>query len=465
MRPSTAYKAYILAAILFVLAMPVQAGQRPVLGSAPRYNENYAFLADPSQRRDVFDPIKFIRLGEGTESYISFGGEVRARNEGFINNPLFGISPLKSDNYLLHRTLAHADLYINDHFRSFFQLGYHDVYSKSGAVTSTERDKLDLQQGFVEVKFSMGENENLFARIGRQEMPLGSQRLVSVRDGPNIRLSFDAARITYVQGDYNLTGFIAHPVAVKQDMFDDVSDYTQDFWGVYGTLPIASGLKADLYYLGLDRKGARFAQGIEHEKRHSIGTRIFGASSGFDYNFEGVYQFGSFGQGDINAWTVASDTGYSLKNLPYQPRLGLKLNIASGDRNKNDQDLNTFNALFPRGSYFTENALIGPANFIDAQPNITLKPRDDVTLNFGADILWRENTNDAIYRQPNIAIAGTAGRGDKYTGTQGFVVSTWQVDPHLSVTATYVHFAVGDAIESVGGGDSDYIGSWISYRF
>jgi hypothetical protein len=143
----------------------------------------------------------------------------------------------------------------------------------------------------------------------------------------------------------------------------------------------------------------------------------------------------------------------------------LKANIASGDRNRNDKELNTFNALFPRGSYFTENALVGPANIIDLQPNVTLKVNTAISVNLGADILWRENTQDAVYRQPIIAIAGTAGKSDRYTGTQYFVLGTWQVDSHLSLGLTYVHFAVGNVIKAVGGGNSDYVGSWMSYRF
>ena len=127
--------------------------------------------------------------------------------------------------------------------------------------------------------------------------------------------------------------------------------------------------------------------------------------------------------------------------------------------------IHTFNALFPKGSYFTENALIGPANFIDLQPNILIKPFHNISVNFGADILWRENTNDAIYRQPNIAIPNTAGQGGRYTGTQNFVLSTWQIDSHLSFTTTYVYFVVGEAIKLAGGRDVQYLGSWFTYRF
>ena len=442
------------------------ADERPALGPQPRYTEDYRFLADPAKRSDFYDPIKYIPLGDNPNSYLSFGGEIRERFEGFENNPLFGLTGLKSDNYLLHRALLHADLHANEYFRAFVQIGHHRVFGKEGATTPTEEGGVDLQQAFAEVTLPLAEpKENLGLRVGRQEIALGSQRLVSVREGPNIRQSFDAARGTYTNGPVSVTAFASHPVTIGQDDFDDNSDNAQRFWGVYGVTPIGGGLNADLYYLGLDRDMARFAEGAGREQRHSIGTRLWGKREAVDYNFEFVYQFGEFGQGDISAWTVASDTGYTLAEYAWKPRLALRADVASGDRKRGDGNLNTFNALFPRGSYFAENALIGPANFIDIHPYVSITPIPPLTLSAGADFLWRQNTNDAIYRQPNIPIAGTAGNGDSYTGTQPYVMATWQMDPHTSLTATYVHFDAGQAIKAVGGGDNDYVGGWLSYRF
>ncbi|MCX6954094.1 MAG: alginate export family protein, partial [Verrucomicrobia bacterium] len=76
---------------------------------------------------------------------------------------------------------------------------------------------------------------------------------------------------------------------------------------------------------------------------------------------------------------------------------GLKADIASGDRDPARAELQTFNALFPRGAYFAESALIGPANFFDVHPSVELKPRNDVTLTADWDFLWRESARDGLY--------------------------------------------------------------------
>lgn len=128
----------------------------------------------------------------------------------------------------------------------------------------------------------------------------------------------------------------------------------------------------DVYYLGLQREDAAFQQGEADEGRHSFGTRLSGQPGGFDYNFEGVVQTGSFGDASILAWTIASDTGYTFKSVPMTPRVGLKADIASGDSNPRDDRLTTFNALFPKQPYFSEASLLAPANLIDIHPALTL---------------------------------------------------------------------------------------------
>jgi hypothetical protein len=48
-----------------------------------RYNEDYSFLANPSERTDTFDFLKYISLGDA--GYLSFGGDARERFESYTN--------------------------------------------------------------------------------------------------------------------------------------------------------------------------------------------------------------------------------------------------------------------------------------------------------------------------------------------------------------------------------------------
>ena len=129
-----------------------------------------------------------------------------------------------------------------------------------------------------------------------------------------------------------MDAFVTRPVIPEQGYFDDHADPGQVFWGLYGVMPVGAvpGLHVDLYYLGLDRQNAIFDSGTANETRHSLGTRLWGQSGAWDYDTEGVLQFGEFGSRDIRAWTLASNIGYTVKGLWGEPRLGLQVDAASG---------------------------------------------------------------------------------------------------------------------------------------
>jgi len=105
-------------------------------------------------------------------------------------------------------------------------------------------------------------------------MAYGSSRLVSVREAPNVRLTFDGVKAILKVNGWQVDAFAVKPVRTKTGMFDDDSDPNQNFWGLYAVTPVPwlPGGNVDLYYLGLDRKNARFEQGTAHELRHSVGT-------------------------------------------------------------------------------------------------------------------------------------------------------------------------------------------------
>ena len=59
-----------------------------------------------------------------------------------------------------------------------------------------------------------------------------------------------------------------------------------------------------------------------------------------------------------------------LGKLWGQPRLGLRLAVASGDYNKNKPKRQTFNPLLVHGNYFIDAGLPSPQNFFDVFPSI-----------------------------------------------------------------------------------------------
>jgi hypothetical protein len=144
----------------------------------------------------------------------------------------------------------------------------------------------------------------------------------------------------------------------------------------------------------------------------------------------------------------------------------LKANVTSGDDNPNNRDLQTFNPLFPRGAYFGEPALIGPANHIDVHPQLELGLLRNLTLTVNWDCFWRESTHDGIYG-PAVNLIQTGKTSDaRYVGNQAEAMLEWHVDRHLTFTADYAHFFAGDFLkETTPGKDVDYFSAWVTFRF
>lgn len=192
--------ALLLAILLF---LPAESGRGDETKSASvnlfgthRFDEDFRYLKDPSRGPDLWDTIKYIPLDNREEWYLSLGGELRERYV-YLSNPGFGLQGQGTEDYLLHRVLLHTDIHFGEHVRAFIQLGNHLEAGKQGAVSPLEEDRLDLQLGFADISFDLDSSTRATFRAGRQELAFGSQRLVSVRDSPNLRRSFDGFRVIF----------------------------------------------------------------------------------------------------------------------------------------------------------------------------------------------------------------------------------------------------------------------------
>jgi hypothetical protein len=296
-----------------------------------RENEDWSFLADSANRDDFWDPIKWIPLGTNG-SYVSLGGEVREAFEQ-VGNDNWGKQDY-TNTFFLQRYMFHSDWHVTNWFRAFVQLKSGLESFREGGPRPIDEKKLDFEAAFVEFGNPREKNWAVL-RLGRQELNYGSGRLVSVREGPNVRQSFDGVKIRAKAGAWNIDAFAARPDLDKFGFFDNVPDHKTAFWGIYTTRPLRHSVALDTYYLGEDRKTATFERGTATELRNSVGARLWKPiakkESGLDFDYEGVFQFGSFGSADVRAWTLAADTGYSFENVPLKPRLSVKSDISSGD--------------------------------------------------------------------------------------------------------------------------------------
>ena len=86
--------------------------------------------------------------------------------------------------------MLYADLHYGPHVRTFLELKSGINSWRAGGPRPIDEKRLDFQAGFLEVGGATSWG-SIQVRAGRQELEYGSGRLVDVREGPNVRLSFD----------------------------------------------------------------------------------------------------------------------------------------------------------------------------------------------------------------------------------------------------------------------------------
>ncbi len=462
---------YCCIIILMLIGLgPAFAGAQTTSSPLPyqlnRADEDYRYLRDPARRTDFWDPIKYMPLNASGSWYLSLGGEARERYE-YFNKPNWGAGPPGS-GYFLQRYFLQADLQMGEHVHMFTQLQSSLENGREGGPRPADQDELDLHQAFLDLKFNFGRDGSFVLRSGRQELEYGSQRIISVREGPNVRQSFDGFRAKVRAGDIQVDGFVTKPVQTNRYVFDDGTDNNRGLWGLYSVLPlpVIPEVNIDLYYIGYHNAEARFNQGTASETRHSVGTRLWRTAKPIDYNFEFIYQWGRFGNGDIRAWTAASDTGYTFSSLPFHPRLGLRANITSGDGDPNNPNLQTFNPLFPKGAYFSEDNLVGPVNHIDLNPCVDLYFTDRLSLSVDWDFFWRQSIHDGVYNNAVALVRSSNNSTARYVGGQPQAQLQWNIDRHITFIAIYAHFFAGQFLKETGPyKDVDYFTTWLTYKF
>jgi hypothetical protein len=392
---------------------------------------------------------------------ISAGGQVRAQYERFEDEE-WGSETPDANGYWLQRYMFHVDAQVWRRLRVYGELKSAIEVGRAGGPRPPDEDELDLHQAFVDLSFGPAT-----VRLGRQELAFGTQRLVSVREGPNARQTFDGGDLVIQHGRWRLDGFGARYVATDTGLFDDSSKKTgRTLWGLYAVRGLDEGGTAgiDLYYLGYRRNQASFDQGTGREVRHSWGVRAWKRSGTIDCNVEAVLQTGTFAQSRIRAWTVASDTGY--RPAP-AVRVGMRADITSGDANRHDDRLGTFNPLFPKGDYFGLVSAVAPSNHMDLHPQLTITTRPDLAIRVAWLFFWRQRIDDGIYGIPGNLIRSGEGTDERFVGQSPGLEVEWQATKHLSLTGNLALFTAGSFIRETGppADDTTYVAGWFTYRF
>jgi len=392
-----------------------------------RQDDNISYFKTTDEK-SFYNTFKYVPIQEAI--FISFGGSIRFQYESFINEQFKNIDG--QDNlWYFNRLMFHTYINIKDKLEIFAELN-NSVVGNRVDQSPVDKDLLAFNQLFIRYNFT----KNWNVQVGRENMKLGARRLVDIREGPNVRRSFDLAQLNYTSNKFSAKGFFAIPVQQKPEVFDnDFLKFSETFSGIYTTTHFNSANNLDLYVLYQKDDNVTYNNGTENERRTSVGARYFGNYKSLTFNNEIVYQFGDFGNQTINAWTISFQLENKTKLYNQWCNLGLKAEIISGDKDQNDDKLNTFDALYPRGAYFGRVARFGPSNLIDIHPYINTK-FGNLFVEIDYDAFWRYSTDDGVYNAALLLEYPNTNRKKFIANQIGGLVS-YEFNKHIAVEFEY----------------------------
>jgi hypothetical protein len=209
-------------------------------------------------------------------------------------------------------------------------------------------DRGDILNLFVDLKVWDGDGHPVYVRGGRQELLLGSQRLISTLDWANTRRTFQGVRAFRRGEQWDADVFWVQPVIPDATSFDQ-ADSDQNLAGGWLTYRGQRGRFLDFYYMYYGNENDVRQQDIPLAPfdLHTLGSRWTGDKDGFLWDFELAMQLGQRASSDVVAGMATAGVGRHYKNVWATPTVWLYYDYASGDSDPDSGTSNTFHQLFP----------------------------------------------------------------------------------------------------------------------
>lgn len=369
-----------------------------------------------------------------------FGFDARLRYE--VNDPTaFGNGPQDGGGYLLWRIIPSVKLQFAPDWLAKVEIFAAGVSGRTGGARPNDRNDLDLTQAHVEWRPGGG---NTFLRFGRQEIALGSGRLLAANDGANVRRRFDGVVGQVQRGDWTAIGAAAAVVQVRPGVFDDSASTDRLMLGAGIVHGDPSGSSEGLYALRTLSNTTSFGNPPDALERYTIGARFVRRNGSRLVEAEAIAQLGRDSQGrEIRAWALAGEIRGEIAKVGSAALiLGGKASIASGDRSTTDRVIGGFDPLFPNPAFTGSFPLIAPTNVAAINPSLSLQWPSGHRLGIDVAVMQRVTLGDAVYSFGGAPITAT---GDgRFVGALWSVTGAYQISPQLSINATASYLANGN---------------------
>jgi hypothetical protein len=324
----------------------------------------------------------------------SFTGEFRGRFEGGFGND-FATSP--RDAYALTRTRLGLAFKPTPWLRLFAEAQDARAMFYKTVPGSSVVDPVDWRQGWVEI--GRIEGPGLKLRVGRQDMTLGSGRLVSSGEWSNVTKTFNLARATVTQDGFKMDLFAGTAVSSDTTRMDRAKP-GEHFYGAYVTL--TKVMKRATFEPYVFLKTALKVKGKDGRTGNTdtvyLGGRLAGLAPGaLDYSVEAVKEVGMYADDAINAFGFAGAGGWTIPGAPWRVRLNSDFAFATGDSGLADGHHQSFDYLYGPQTVSSFTGLFAWKNIRNWRAGVDLKPSKKLTAKIAFRDCWLATVKDSLY--------------------------------------------------------------------
>lgn len=389
-----------------------------------------------------FSPISYAN--ERLPRWLCFTAGYRARVEGVTAK---NFQPGNSETYLLTRFRLGVAIKPTRDLGLYVELQDATAFWKDEPLVPPYQGTWDLRRAYVD----LGDiaRSSVALRVGRQDISFGHARLLGTSYWRNVSQGYDAAMMVVNWNWLRLNAFSAAPVIAGKN---GLSHHQQGnvLHGVYSHLKDRiPGSSLEPYLLWRLSPGFRTEIGAPAKLDEKIfGFRWAGTASDVDYDAEAVAESGHVNTDRIRAWAWSAIVGYTFRSGRWKPRLFVKYDFASGDRNPKDGTHGTFDQLYP--NIHDHHGLadqIAWQNLKSVRVGIKASLLRNWTLAACYNDWWLASATDGFYNASGSIVArdvrGTAGT---HIGREFDVQTSYRFNRQVELGAGLGHVLSGDLL-------------------
>lgn len=358
----------------------------------------------------ALEPSISEKFNEMLPYWLRFTGEFRERFEGYSGG---GYKQDSTNDYDLQRIRLGLRIQPKHWLRFVVEMQDSRAFGITPALPPNENGA-DFRQAYLGL--GDAEGNGFSARVGRQVLSFGNNRLIGDSWWSNVGRTFDGVRAAWKQGRLRIDAFAASVVIARDGVLDH-HNQGSPLYGLYGSLrDVVPHATVDVYeFWRLQPNVAILGLKPGHLDQWTTGFRWVGAlPMHFDYRTELALQRGALGPDRIRSWMGHWVLGHTFTEAPTEPRLFVEYDYGSGSPNVKDGTYSTFDPIYPSSHDKLGLAdQIGWRNIRDLRFGQEFRLTRRWALGTSLHDFWLANPHDALYpaRGPVIAQSRTGAAG------------------------------------------------------